>query len=131
MVVIGNKTNLVQIPVQGNTILLDKVDPGYWTVVVSDPDDLNKLAYALNTGYKLSATLSGTSDLWYTHPFGTIEQETMMLQQYLANPAFIGRELIVMKNETLIPWGFMLGADQYSYAGKLNFILQAGSTGYS
>ncbi|WP_243675806.1 hypothetical protein [Vulcanisaeta distributa] len=77
---------------QGNTILLDKVNPGYWTVVVSDPSDLNKLAYALDVGYKEAATVSGTSNLWYTQPTGTILQETMNLQHYAQNPYFVGGE---------------------------------------
>ncbi len=104
MVVIGNSTGKVYLPVEGNptqgyTILLKDVNPGYWTIVVSDPSDLNKLAYALDVGYKEAATVSGTSNLWYTQPTGTILQELSQL------PQFIGGKIVIMSNGTLIPWG--------------------------
>ncbi|WP_243675251.1 hypothetical protein [Vulcanisaeta distributa] len=131
-VVIGNSTGgTVQIPVQGNTILLDKVNPGYWTIVVSDPNDLNKLAYALDVGYKEAATVSGTSNLWNTQPTGTILQEIANIYHYTQNPAFGGISIIIMNNGTLIPWGYMFSTTQHSYGYYLSFILQAHTTTYS
>lgn len=71
MIVIGNNTtDVVDIPVRGDVILLNKVNPGYWTFVLSDQSDLSKLAYALDVGYKESAHASGNSDIWYTQPTG-------------------------------------------------------------
>ncbi|WP_054853831.1 hypothetical protein [Vulcanisaeta distributa] len=124
MVVIGNSTGVIQIPVQGNTILLDKINPGYWTVVVSDPSDLTKLAYALDVGYKEAATVSGTSDLWYQPGVGTILQETMNLQHM--GGTFSGGEIIIMNNGTIIPYGLI---DSYGY--NLKFVIYGLGTSYS
>ncbi|GGP19747.1 hypothetical protein GCM10007981_04680 [Thermocladium modestius] len=129
-VVIGNSSGVIQIPIQGNTILLDKVNPGYWTVLVSDQNDLTKLAYALDVGYKEAATVSGTSNLWYQQGVGTVLQETMNLQHYAQNPYFTGGYIVIMNNNTIIPWGVFDSTTQYSYGGYLKFLMQAGAPYY-
>ncbi|WP_054854607.1 hypothetical protein [Vulcanisaeta distributa] len=131
MVVIGNSTGTVQIPVQGNVILLDKINPGYWTVVVSDSNDLNKLTYALDVGYKEAAHLSGYSNVWYQPGVGTIAQETMNLQQYSSNPWFFGGKILIMNNGTLIPWAYMGSTNQHGYGINLIFVAQAQMNTYS
>ncbi len=130
-VVIGNSTGVVKIPVQGNTILLDKVNPGYWTIIVTDQNDLTKLAYALDVGYKESAGVSGTSNLWYQPGVGTVLTETVDLNHYSFNPFFLGASLIITKNGTLIPFGYMASTNQYSYGYQLNFIEQSNTNIYS
>ena len=131
IIVIGNTTKMVEIPVHGNVILLDKVNSGYWTVVVSDQSDLSKLAYALDVGYMVSAHVSGISNLWYTQPTGTILQETMNLQGFSWYPGFFGGDVIVMNNGTIVPWGFLGGTSQYTTGIYLPFIHQASVNGYS
>ncbi|BDR91804.1 hypothetical protein [Vulcanisaeta souniana] len=130
-VVIGNSTGVVKIPIQGNTILLDKVNPGYWTVLVTDQNDLTKLAYALDVGYKEAATVSGTSNLWYQQGVGTILTETFDLGKYALNPSFAGANLIITNNGTFIPFAYMLGTNQNSYSYQLTFVEQSDTNVYS
>ncbi|AEA13342.1 hypothetical protein TUZN_1882 [Thermoproteus uzoniensis 768-20] len=107
VVVIGNTTGTVKIPIEGNTILLDRVNPGDWTILVTDPKDVNKLMYALDTGYKESAYANPMSSIWISQYPGSIFYEIKSLQSY--NNEFVGSYVIVMNNNTLIPWGYEAG----------------------
>ncbi len=49
-VIIGNATWAVQVPIQGNTVLLDSVSPIYWTVIVTDQNDLTKNSICIRRG---------------------------------------------------------------------------------
>ncbi|WP_202795171.1 hypothetical protein [Vulcanisaeta moutnovskia] len=129
VVVVGNSTGIVQIPVQGNTILLNKVNPGDWTVLVTDPNDVNKLMYALDTGYKEAAGVMSLSQVYTSKYPGSIIYETGMLYHY--NNEFAGGVVIVMNNNTLIPWGYMWHISSQGFGGFLPFVIQASANRYS
>ncbi|BBD73335.1 hypothetical protein HS1genome_1724 [Sulfodiicoccus acidiphilus] len=86
VLVIGANDNgepgVVDVPVQGNEILLNEVDPGYWTVVVTGRQYVNQLLWTLDNGYRETGTVSGTSNLWYQPGIGKTLLETVDLQQY-------------------------------------------------
>ncbi|GGP19664.1 hypothetical protein GCM10007981_04260 [Thermocladium modestius] len=48
--VIGNNraSIVVKIPVKGNTILLNEISMGYWTILVTEPQYIQLLIYALD-----------------------------------------------------------------------------------
>ncbi|MGC9105571.1 MAG: hypothetical protein ACP5HQ_04000 [Thermoprotei archaeon] len=120
----GQPTGIVYVPFNpaNNTILLDKVNPGYWTVLVTDQNDVNKLMYALDVGYKESAGVMSTSPVWTSQYPGSIIYETMELQTY--NNQFVGGAVIVTNNNTLIPWGYLSYAG-YNTGSSLPFVQQA------
>ncbi len=102
VIIISNGTGVVQVPVQGNTILLDRVDPGCRAIIVADSGDLNKLMYAFYEGYR--KPISGISASWYSQSLGTMGIEVGRLAQYARSYLdFIGGEVVIaMSNGTLI-----------------------------
>ncbi|MGC9106541.1 MAG: hypothetical protein ACP5HQ_09050, partial [Thermoprotei archaeon] len=130
VVAIGNTTGTVQIPVHGNTILLDKTNPGLWTVLVTDPKDVNALMYALDTGYKESAHLNPLSQYWTSQYPGSVIYEIGELDKY-SSGQFGGSNVIVTNNNTLIPWGYLAHTPQFAQGSGLPFVQQASANRYS
>ncbi|MGC9106139.1 MAG: hypothetical protein ACP5HQ_06960 [Thermoprotei archaeon] len=121
----GKPTGIVYVPFNpaNNTILLDKVNPGYWTVLVTDQNDVNKLMYALDVGYKESAYANPLSSVYTSQYPGSIIYEIKSLQVY--NNMFSGGYVIVTNNNTLIPWGYMWSQNNKGFGASLPFVLQA------
>jgi hypothetical protein len=128
VVVVGNTTGVVQVPVDGKTILLDKVNPGYWTLLVTDKQHINDLMYALNTGYKLSAGVMSSSPALISQYPGSIIYETKALQKY--DNRFEGGYVIVTKDDKLIPWGYFSSVEGRAWGYKLLFIREASKNRY-
>jgi len=129
IIVIGNSSGAIQLPVQDHAILLSKVNPGYWTIIVTSQNYSAKLIFALDAGYKESKQVVIGSPIWYPpvwyqQPIGTILQETMAMQAYREG-SFTGGYVIEMSNGTLVPWGFLFHASHNAFGGNLLFILQA------
>ena len=106
------KQGVVEIPVSGSTIELKDVNPGYYTLVAVPQQYTTQLMQALDTGYKLSATVSaqGLEYLQYNNPqVWKLVLETEDLQSYSPQyAAFGGRYIIQTNNNTLIPYGALV-----------------------
>ena len=122
------KQGVVEIPVSGNTIELNQVNPGYYTLVAVPQQYATQFMQALDVGYKLSATVGsqGANYLQYNYPqVWKLVLETIDLQHYSQPPIDIsGGAILETKNGTLIPWGSLYGTSQYSYGNNLPFIKQ-------
>ena len=123
------KQGVVEIPVSGNTIELNQVNQGYYTLVAVPQQYTTQLMQALDTGYKLSAIVGsqGANYLQYNDPqVWKLVLETIDLQQYSPLYAsFGGGHIIQTNNNTLIPYGFFWASYSYAYGGNLPFIIRA------
>ena len=120
------KQGVVEIPVSGNTIELNQVNPGYYTLVAVPQQYANLFMEALDTGYKLSTGVStqGLQYLQYSNlQVWKLVLEIVNLQQYAPQNVFFSeRGILETNNETLIPFALF---DSYGY--NLKFIQQIGN----
>ena len=120
------KQGVVEIPVSGNTIELNQLNPGYYTLVAVPQQYTTQFMQALDTGYKLSARISvqGLQYLQYSNlQVWELALEIVNLQQYAPQNVFFSeRGILETNNETLIPFALF---DSYGY--NLKFIQQIGN----
>ena len=120
------KQGVVEIPVSGNTIELNQVNPGYYTLVAVPQQYATQFMQALDTGYKLSAGVSaqGANYLQYNDPqIWKLVLETGDLHQYALSSSNIdygAGYILQTNNNTLVPWGYLGG-----YGYNLQFIQQS------
>ena len=128
----AGKQGVVEIPVSGNTIELNQVNPGYYTLVAVPQQYTTQFMQALDVGYKLSAGVgaNGLQYLQYNNPqVWKLVLETNVLQHY--SSGFIGEGIIETNNSTLIPWSFWSGYNSQAYGSNLQFIIQSSTTFYN
>ena len=121
------KQGVVEIPVSGNTIELNQVNPGYYTLVAVPQQYTTQFMQALDVGYKLSAHVgaNGLEYLQYNDPqVWKLVLETGNLHQYAGSSIdFVGGYIIQTNNNTLIPYGYLSGTSSIGYGINLPFAI--------
>ena len=127
------KQGVVEIPVSGNTIELNQVNPRYYTLVAVPQQYTTQLMQALDTGYKLAATVSsqGLQYLQYNNP-QVYNELKELIDLYKVYIPFGPSRLIVTNNNTLIAWGSLTSPfPNRGYGTNLPFIIQASGNFYN